>query len=124
MSTESNREIMHEFARLFYTERDVEAAFARYVAPGYLQHNPNILDGRDAAVAGLRELFATPGAGFEILRILVDGDLALVHVRAEFPGSPPLAVADIYRLQDGMLVEHWDVLQARPDDAANPNALF
>ena len=44
-------------------------------------------------------------------RILVDGDLAVVHLKASRPGAPDTAVADFYRIRDGRLVEHWDVLQ-------------
>jgi predicted SnoaL-like aldol condensation-catalyzing enzyme len=47
--------------------------------------------------------------------ILVDGGLALIHIKASFPGRPLAAVADIYRLEGGKVVEHWDVLQPMPD---------
>lgn len=113
--TERNRGIVHDFARLFYTERDVPAAFAAHVAPDYIQHNPTIADGRQTAVDALTEKFATEGARFDVQRILVDGDLALIHIKASFPGRPVAAVADIYRLEDGKVVEHWDVLQPMPD---------
>ncbi|WP_394769591.1 nuclear transport factor 2 family protein [Lacisediminihabitans sp.] len=119
-----NRTIVTEFARLFYTERDVETAFTSFVAEDYIQHNPTIPDGRDAAVAMLTPKFSTPGAAFEIQRILIDGDFALVHVRATFPGNPVAAVADIYRLNGGKVVEHWDVLQRMPDEVANDHPMF
>ncbi len=119
-----NREIVTEFARLFYTERDVPTAFERFVAEDYIQHNPTIADGRDAAINALTDKFATPGARFDVQRILVDGDHALIHVKATFPGNPVAAVADIYRLEGGLVVEHWDVLQRMPDDVANPHPLF
>lgn len=119
-----NREAVTEFARLFYTERDVPAAFERFVVEDYIQHNPTIADGRAAAVAALTEKFSTPGARFDIERILVDGDHALIHVRATFPGNPVAAVADIYRLEDGMVVEHWDVLQRMPDDVVSEHPFF
>src|SRR5579872_5931242 len=46
-----NRRIVEDFVRIFYVERDVRSAFERYVAADYTQHNPNIADGRDAAIA-------------------------------------------------------------------------
>ena len=119
-----NRAIVTEFARLFYTERDVEAAFAGFVVEDYIQHNPTIADGRDAAVQALVGKFSTPGASFDIQRIIVDGDLALIHVKATFPGNPVAAVADIYRLEGGKVVEHWDVLQRMPDEVANEHPMF
>lgn len=119
-----NRALMTEFARIFYTDRDPRTAFARYVSPDYVQHNPGLPDGPDAAVAGLEPKFRAEGARFEIQRILVDGDLAVVHVKASLPGAPPTAVADFYRIADGLLVEHWDVLQRMPAESANAHPMF
>ncbi|MBU1587348.1 MAG: nuclear transport factor 2 family protein [Actinobacteria bacterium] len=119
-----NRAIVEEFARLFYTERDVPAAFGKFVVEDYIQHNPTIADGRAAAVAALTDKFATPGARFDVQRILVDGDHALIHIKASFPGNPVAAVADIYRLEGGKVVEHWDVLQRMPEEIANEHPLF
>lgn len=119
-----NRELMTDFARLFYTDRDPRTAFARYVAPEYIQHNPGLPDGPDAAVEGLEPKFRAEGARFEIQRILVDGDLAVVHVRASRPGAPDTAVADLYRLEGGRIVEHWDVLQPVPTTSANDHPMF
>jgi predicted SnoaL-like aldol condensation-catalyzing enzyme len=119
-----NRELMTDFARIFYTERDPRGAFARYVSSDYIQHNPGLPDGPDAAVEGLEPKFRADGARFEVQRILVDGDLAVVHVKASRPGAPDTAVADFYRLADGRVVEHWDVLQPVPATAANDHPLF
>ena len=119
-----NRAIVTEFARLFYTERDVPAAFESFVVEDYIQHNPTVPDGRAAAVEMLAPKFSTPGAAFDIQRILVDGDLALIHIKATFPGNPVAAVADIYRLAEGKIVEHWDVLQRMPDEVANDHPMF
>ncbi len=124
MTVADNRAIITDFARLFYTERDVEAAFTTYVSDNYIQHNPTIADGREPAIVMLAPKFSTPGASFEIQRILVDGDLALIHIKAEFPGAPVGSVADIYRLEGGKIVEHWDILQRMPDEVANDHPMF
>ncbi len=120
-----NRAIVTEFARLFYTERDVKAAFDRYVVPDYIQHNPGIPDGRAAAVAALAPMFAQPGRVFAIRRILVDGDMAVIHVHAiPTPGSRGASVFDMYRLTNGRIVEHWDAIQPVPDQAKNAHPMF
>jgi len=123
--TEHNRAIVTDFARLFYTERDVRAAFERHVASDYIQHNPTIGDGRDAAIAMLEPKFSAPGSRFSVKRIMVDGDLAVIHLHGS-PGGTGLgaAVADIYRLADGKIVEHWDVLQPIAADTVNPHPYF
>lgn len=123
--TERNRAIIGDFARIFYAEKNVRRAFMTYVVPDYIQHNPGIADGRDAAIAALEPMFSKAGASFDVKRIIVDGDYAVIHLhgRAD-PASAGGAVADIYRLKDGRIVEHWDVLQPMPATAANPHPMF
>jgi predicted SnoaL-like aldol condensation-catalyzing enzyme len=107
-----NRAIVTDFVDRFYAQRDVAGAFAAHVAPDYIQHNPGLTDGAKAAVEALGPKFAQPGARFDVKHVLVDGDLALVHLFGQAtPGTSGAAVADIYRLKNGRIVEHWDVLQ-------------
>ncbi|AHE55114.1 nuclear transport factor 2 family protein [Sphingomonas sanxanigenens] len=111
-STEDNRVTITAFVERFYRDRDVAGAFAAHVEPDYIQHNPGLPDGRQAAVDALAPMFARAGSRFEVRHLLVDGDLALVHLFGQGdPATPGAAVADIYRLQKGRIVEHWDVLQ-------------
>ncbi|MGF7149886.1 putative SnoaL-like aldol condensation-catalyzing enzyme [Sphingomonas zeicaulis] len=111
-SAEDNRATVAAFAERFYRDRDVAGAFADHVAPDYIQHNPGLPDGRQAAVDALAPMFARPGSRFDVRHLLVDGDLALVHLFGQGdPATPGAAVADIYRLEKGQIVEHWDVLQ-------------
>ncbi len=125
METERNRAVIAQFVDLFYTKRSVRAAFEAYVAPDYVQHNPNIPDGREAAITILEPMFSRPDARFEIKRILVDGDLAAVHLHGKTqPDSKGGAVVDLFRLENGRIVEHWDVIQPIPDHAINPHPMF
>jgi predicted SnoaL-like aldol condensation-catalyzing enzyme len=119
-----NREIVHDFAEIFYHERDVRRAFEKHVSDHYIQHNPTMEDGREAAIVALHDKFSHPNARFEIKKILVDGDLAVVHVRAFPMGGKEASVADFFRLSDGKIVEHWDVLQLVPETAQNSNGMF
>jgi predicted SnoaL-like aldol condensation-catalyzing enzyme len=120
-----NRAAFEHFCDLFYTQKRVADAFAYLVSNDYRQHNPEIADGPAAAVEALTPKFdGSPDAWFEIQRILVDGDLAMVHVKASRPGRPDAAVADIYRFADGKLVEHWDVLQTVPNAPAHDHPMF
>ena len=126
METERNRQIVTRFIDLFYGQGRVREAFMTYVAPGYIQHNPVAADGRDTAIAALEPYFASqPNAIREVQRIIVDGNLAAVHVRVrQNPQDRGVAIVDILRLENGMIVEHWDVIQAVPERSANPHPMF
>ena len=97
----------------------------KHVGEPYIQHNPNILDGREAAIEMLEPKFSPATASFAVKRILVDGDLAAIHLHArlstEYPGG---AVVDMFRLEDNKIVEHWDVLQPVPTECVNPHPMF
>ncbi len=123
--TARNRKAIGDFARTFYEKRDVEAAFKAHVVPDYIQHNPGIPDGRQAAIDALKPMFSRPGAHFEVKHIIVDGNMAVIHLfgRGD-PATRGAAVADIYRLKNGKIVEHWDILQPMPEKSANPHPMF
>jgi predicted SnoaL-like aldol condensation-catalyzing enzyme len=122
--TEATRAVITEFARLFYTERDVRGAFQAFVAPGYIQHNPGIADGRDAAVAALAPKFANPDFHTDIQRVLADGDYGVIHLHGYLTNERGSAVADLYRVADGKIAEHWDVIQPIPETARNDHPLL
>ena len=123
--TTDNRASFEQFVDIFYRRKRVGEAFAFLVSDAYRQHNPTIPDGPAAAVEALTPKFdGSPDARFEVQRSLVDGDLARVHVRASRPGSPDAAVADIYRFENGRIVEHWDVLQPVPADPVHDHPMF
>jgi len=123
--TESNRRIVLAFVDLLYSQRRVREAFETYVAVDYIQHNPNIADGREAAILMLEPLFNGPGSSFDVKRVLVDGNLAAVHLHGRrSQATPGGAVADLFRLDGGRIVEHWDVLQPIPTDCVNPHPMF
>jgi len=124
-TTERNRAIIADFAHKFYDLRDVRGAFMDHVAPDYIQHNPGIADGRDAAIAALEPMFTKPDSRFVIKRILVDGEQAVIHLHGRTGGQGEGgAVADFYRLKHGRIVEHWDVLQPIAAKTVNPHPYF
>jgi predicted SnoaL-like aldol condensation-catalyzing enzyme len=123
--TETNRAIVSRFVDLFYRQKQVRAAFEAYVAKDYIQHNPEIADGREAAVLALEPMFSKPTFMTDVKRIIVDGDIAVVHLYARSaPEERGGSVMDMFRLKNGKIVEHWDVLQTIPEKSANPHPMF
>ena len=80
----------------------------------------------EGARAGIKGLLAqVPGWRYDFQRVLVDGDLVAIHSHVTSgPGDRGMAVVDIFRAQDGKFVEHWDVIQPVPENAANANTMF
>ena len=97
-----------------------------YIAPGYIQHSSLAAPGREALKRFLTDVrHASPNARQTIHRAFVDGDHVIVHVHVErWPGDPGLAAIDIFRCENGSIVEHWDVIQAVPVEPINPNTMF
>jgi len=100
------------------------SALERYWSDHYIQHNPQIGNGRDA----LKALFASMPSNFkyEPGLMLEDGDFVMVHGRYTGFGPKPLIGVDIFRIKDGKIAEHWDVLQDEVPAAqtASKNAMF
>lgn len=90
-------------------QRHDASAVERLYAPDYIQHNPDIPQGRDALqalVAGLSEdVYYEPGL------IVAEGDLVAIHGRIRGWADASQVVVDLFRIEDGKLAEHWDVLQ-------------
>ena len=113
-----------DFVNLLYGQRQPRIAFEKYVHEDYVQHNPIIADGRENALKWLEPVFSKPDAEIQVRRVLVDGDFATIQIigrmSAEDPGS---AVMNIFRLENGIIIEHWDVTQAMPAQTASGRPL-
>ncbi|MBR0966245.1 nuclear transport factor 2 family protein [Bradyrhizobium diazoefficiens] len=122
---EANRAAVLAFYEKGLNQKDADAALA-YVGNRYVQHNPNAADGPDGFrkfIGFLRDKF--PNSHSEIKRSFVDGDYVILHVHAvREPGSKGNAIIDIFKLENGKIVEHWDVVQSVPDNPANSNTMF
>jgi predicted SnoaL-like aldol condensation-catalyzing enzyme len=122
---EANKRAVVEFYNLALNEKNFEAA-SKYLGPRYVQHNPSAADGAEglkAFIGFLRDKF--PQSRSEIKRVLADGDFVVVHVHSvREPGTRGRAIIDLFRLENGKIVEHWDVVQDVPEKAANANGMF
>jgi predicted SnoaL-like aldol condensation-catalyzing enzyme len=104
-----NKALVLEAFDTLFNKRDYAAA-ERYWSPGYIQHSAHIEPGRD----GLFNLVKStpPTLKYESATILADEEFVIVHGRFSGFGQPVNWIAaDILRIKDGVLVEHWDVIQ-------------
>jgi len=122
---DANKKTVVEFYEKAINQRDFDAA-SKYLGSRYIQHNPVAPDGAEglrAFISFLREKF--PQGHVEIKRVFADGNYVILHVHSvREPGTRGRAVVDIFRLDSGKIVEHWDVIQEIPEKAANPNGMF
>jgi predicted SnoaL-like aldol condensation-catalyzing enzyme len=122
---EANKKAVVEFYDKAINQKDFEAA-SKYMGPRYTQHNPNAPDGPEGLktfLQFLKEKF--PGSRSEIKSVFADGDYVILHVHAvREPGTRGSAIIDIFKLENGKIVEHWDVVQPIPEKAANNNGMF
>ena len=122
---ERNKEIVVAFYNAAINDKDFEKA-SQYLGDVYIQHNPLAADGPE----GLKNFLAFAKENLvtfkvEIKRVLADGDYVMLHVHAKRDADDRgSAVMDIFRLEDGKVVEHWDVIQAIPETAMNENTMF
>ncbi|HAM45691.1 MAG TPA: polyketide cyclase [Propionibacteriaceae bacterium] len=123
-SSEATRGVIEPFVELFYGQRAIRAAMEAYVTNDYVQHNPGVADGREAAIVALEASIAGSDLHLDIQRVLVDGSFAVIHLHAWRDGQRGGSVVDMYRIEDGLIVEHWDVIQQVPESAANPHPMF
>jgi predicted SnoaL-like aldol condensation-catalyzing enzyme len=125
VKVEANKKTVLAFYEAGINNKDFDAA-SKFIGKRYVQHNPNIADGPEGLKAFLgvfKEKF--PNLRGDIKQIFADGDFVIVHVHGvRVPGERGSAIVDIFKLEDGKIVEHWDVLQPIPETSANTNGMF
>lgn len=119
---ESNKAIVRDFLRKVFIEHNVDAGLA-HLRDDYIQHNQNVPPGKET----LRQAFkkGLDNVSTDIKRMVAEGDLVVVHHHFKLdPNSLGLAVIDIFRIQDGKIAEHWDVMMPIPENPPFPKPIF
>ena len=104
-----NKALVIEAFDTLFNKRDYEAA-EHYWSPNYIQHSAHILPGRDGLFNLVKGI--PPTLRYESGTVVAEGDFVILHGRFSGIGLPVNWIAaDIVRMKDGILVEHWDVIQ-------------
>jgi len=111
---------------LLENKKDLVASRSECFGEVYIQHTPRFPDGRDAVLSAFEARFKKyPDYAMEIKRTGADGDLVWLHLHTKrTPDILGYAVVNIFRMQDGKFVEHWNVGQAVAEKSANDNTMF
>ncbi|GLY53137.1 nuclear transport factor 2 family protein [Lentzea sp. NBRC 102530] len=122
--TERNRELVKEFAQRILQDADYSVLTDYVSTETYLQHNPEAADGLDGFGAAAAT-WAQQGKNLvykTVHQVVAEGDLVLLQSEGEF--GEPVAYWDLFRVQDGKIVEHWDVIAPIPAALPHANGLF
>jgi predicted SnoaL-like aldol condensation-catalyzing enzyme len=118
-----NKEIVADFYQKLFGDKNLEAV-DEYIGDVYIQHNPALPDGKEALKDWLKERFKdAPKEKVDIQHLGADGDFVYIHTRAKF-NDGVYSIIDIFRIENGKIVEHWDVIQKVPEVSANPHPMF
>ncbi len=121
---ETNKKNVKKFYDLIVNKKDFESA-RKYMGNRYKQHNPNVADGPEGLRAHIEnKITHFPDARSEIKRIIAEGDYVVLHVHSRPTPKRQRAIIEIFRLENGKIDEHWDVVQEIPETSLNQNGMF
>lgn len=121
-----NARIVTAFYELAFNQHRPTEAARLYIGDRYIQHNPNVPNGAEAFYGYFEGFFRqNPQSRVTIHRVIADGDLVALHLHSQqTPDDPGRAIVDIFRVENGKIVEHFDVIQPVPTTTANGNTMF
>lgn len=122
----TNKKIVCDFYEMAFNQHKPTEAAQKYIGDQYIQHNPYVLNGAVAFYGYFEDYFKVhPKSRVELKRVIGEGDLVVLHLHSRKDDQDRgRAIVDIFRVQNGKIVEHWDVIQDVPEKSANANTMF
>jgi predicted SnoaL-like aldol condensation-catalyzing enzyme len=133
MTLDDKKKVVLDFFKTAFEDKDPEKALLLYGGDYYTQHNPGVPDGKEAFVEYVKKRSAkNPGRRMLLKRVIAEGDLVVLHSHNIFApddegyaGAPHgVASINIFRLENGKVVEHWDVREPVPAESVHQNTMF
>lgn len=121
-----NKKIVRDFYETAFVKHLPGKAMNDYVGSHYTQHNPHVKDGPEPFIAYFTEFYKrNPSATTEIKHMIAEEDLVVVHAHSRANAKDlGYAAIDIFRIENGKIVEHWDAVQPVAEKSANSNTMF
>jgi predicted SnoaL-like aldol condensation-catalyzing enzyme len=119
----ANKKLVADMYQELFGDKNVDAA-DKFINADYIQHNPGAADGRNALKTVLNIWFKNaPGEQIDIRHLGADSSFVYIHTKMT-QGESVYSVMDIFRIENNMIIEHWDVIQQVPDKSANAHPMF
>lgn len=120
----ANLKLVKTFYQQVFGNKDL-SSIDHYLTKSYIQHNPQVADGRDAFKAAATQwLSGQPKEVVDVQHATAMGDIVMLHIKTKNQTGGVQAVVDIFRVSKGKIAEHWDVIQDAPATAANAHPMF
>jgi predicted SnoaL-like aldol condensation-catalyzing enzyme len=125
-NADTNKANAQAFYDLMFNQCNPREGVERFVGNEYIQHNPEVGDGKEAFIEYFEKMAAEyPGKVTHFKRSVAEGNFVVLHCHQVWPGDLEYAGIDIFRFDDnGKIVEHWDVLQVIGSESKNDNGMF
>lgn len=122
---EANKQNAVAFYRTAYLGNPAKAV-EKYVGVEYIQHNPDVADGKQGFIDYFNEMHRDyPDKSIEFVRVIAEDDLVSLHTHQTWPDNLQYVTMDFFRFDEhGKIVEHWDAIQQIPEATKNGNPMY
>ena len=121
ISAAEQRAVFNNYVYEFFVTRNITKAF-EIVDPSYIQHNPSLPDGPQAAIDFLTPIM--PSQNITVVHTALQDNIGYIHWKDQGLNPRTTAIVDILRFEGGCIMEHWDVIQEVPANAVSSHPLF